>query len=127
MRSAENQRRGPGGEDDTAFGEESLRGFSGFLGSTGQRAGFLRRSQGGQKGQKSTDGEKFRRRTELPAAALRGNPGAGVDRGQGSELGELPGLEAELLCGSGEVVVQWSSAGTAAQDSAPAELRRRGG
>ena len=42
------------------------------------------------------------------AAALRGNPGTSVDRGQGSELGELPGLEAKLRRDSGEAAV-WQS------------------
>jgi hypothetical protein len=49
------------------------------------------------------------------AAALRGNPGAGVDRGQGSELGELPGLEAKMRHDSGEAVVWWSGVTSAAQ------------
>ena len=49
------------------------------------------------------------------AAALRGNPGAGVDRGQGSELGELPGLEANLWRDSGEAAMWRSGVASAAQ------------
>ena len=86
-----------GGEVDAALMEGSLRGFSGLLGSTGQRVGFLRRSQGGQEGHKSTDGEKSWRRSDLTSGRCRRKSGEAGTGLRGKELGELPGHGVELL------------------------------
>ena len=86
-----------GGEVDAALVEGSLRGFSGLLGSTGQHVGFLQRSQGGQEGHKSTDGEKSRRRSNLTSGRCRRKSGEAGTGLRGKELGELPGHGAELL------------------------------
>ena len=66
----------------------------------------------------------MRWRTNVPAVAFRGNPGAGVDRGQGSKLGELPGLEAELLCSLWGSGVRHGGVATAAQRFCAVEQRR---
>ena len=86
-----------GGEVDAALMEGSLRGFSGLLGSTGQRVGFLRWSQGGQERHKSTDGEKSWRRSDLTSGRCRRKSGEAGTGLRGKELLELPGHGAELL------------------------------
>ena len=97
MRSAENRWRGPDGEDDVEFGEESLRGFSGLLGSTVQITAVLRRFHGGSGRSGIAGGEKSGRRADILAATSGTIPaaaGAEVEDG-GREVD--PGARAELL------------------------------
>jgi hypothetical protein len=67
---------------------------------------FLRRSYWGQGGPGITGGEKLPRWTSSPAAGLGFNSGAGRARVEASELGKVPGTQAELLRGLAGAEVQ---------------------
>ena len=104
MRGAGNRRRGPGGEDDAEFGEESLRASLGSWIPLVRLLELLRRCYRGQGGRWSTGGEQSRRRLVLPAAALVEKSGACRLEVEGSKLGESLGHGAELqrlLVGAG--------------------------
>ena len=83
--------------------------------STDRRVECLRGSHGGQRGSGVAGGEESGGGPNSPTAALQRNSGAGEDRGRGQRLGKLPGLEAELLCGSGGAGVRRSGVVAAAQ------------
>ena len=84
-RSAENRRRGPGGEDDAEFGEESLQRESGPAVPLGRSAQVLRRCRGGQLSLSYAGGEESRRRAGLPAR--RSERAAAVELGGGCGVG----------------------------------------
>ena len=76
---------------------------------------FLQWGHEGQGGRETTGGEELRRRSVFTLDASGRNSGevrAGVE---GGELGELPGVEAELMRGSAGVEVQRGGVTTAAQ------------
>ena len=85
-----------------------------LLGSTDRRLEGLRGSHGGHRGAGVAGGEKTGGGPNSPTAALRRNSGAVEVRGRGQRLGELLGLEVELLCGSGEAAARRSDGISAA-------------
>ena len=86
-----------------------------LLDSTDRRLEGLRGSHGGHRGSGVAGGEKIGGGPNSPTAALRRNSGAVEVRGRGQRLGELLGLEVELLCGSGETVARRSDGISAAR------------
>ena len=80
--------------------------------------------QWGQGGTGFTGGEESRWRIEITCGGAPGKSRRRCGPGSGSELGELPGPEAELLCGSGGAGVRRS--GVAAAERG-ALLRRQDG
>ena len=113
MRGAGIRRRGPGGEDDAEFGEESLRASLGSWIPLVRLLGLLRRCYRGQGGRWSTGSEQSRRRRVLPAAALVEKSGACRLEVEGSGLGEVPGVEAEPMRGLSGAPVRRSGGITA--------------
>ena len=94
---------------------KSTQGSSRLQDSTDQLKAVLRKRHGDQGGSGVAGGEESGGGPNSPTAALQRNSVAGEDRGRGQRLGKLPGLEAELLCGSGGAGVRRSGVATAAQ------------
>jgi hypothetical protein len=88
---------------------------------------FLRRCYWGQGGPGIAGGEQLPRRTGSPAAGLGFNSDTGRARVEASELGKVPGTQAELLRGLAGVGVQRCGDCTAAQRLYAAEQGRDGG
>jgi hypothetical protein len=85
----------------------------------------LRRCNEGQGGPVIAEGEQLLGKPFTYSGRSKGNSGAVMAEAEGSGLGELPGLEAELLCGSGGAGVRQSGVAAAERDALHGDARWR--